>query len=182
MNYRRINLIGGPGVGKSCNAQWLGAMLKFKHRNCELVQEYVKSWAYEGRKPYSYKQHKIFANQMDAEDTLLANGVDFIISDSPIYLAACYGSKFDVPGWETILIVAKEFNRTFPGLNIFLERDKSLPYQPMGRFQTREEALEMDKLIFNTLQAYNIPMTLIPTTQREKMLVYIEEQLAFLDA
>jgi len=47
---RVINLLGGPGVGKSTAAAKLFAKYKDEGKSVELVREYVKDWAWEGRK------------------------------------------------------------------------------------------------------------------------------------
>jgi len=51
-----INLWGGPGTGKSTSAAHLFGMAKIAGVNAELVQEYVKSWAWEGRTIHSFDQ------------------------------------------------------------------------------------------------------------------------------
>ena len=45
-----ISLHSGPGTGKSTSAAQLFAELKQRHCSVELVREYVKKWAWEGRK------------------------------------------------------------------------------------------------------------------------------------
>lgn len=58
---RRINLFGGAGCGKSCLASKLFADLKAKNYKIELVQEWIKPWAYDGRFPKSWDQFYVFA-------------------------------------------------------------------------------------------------------------------------
>ena len=60
----RICLYSGPGAGKSATAADIFAEFKRKNYSIELVAEYIKTWAYEGRKPESYDQTLIFANQL----------------------------------------------------------------------------------------------------------------------
>ena len=45
---RRINIYGGPGVGKSTLAASIFAFMKKRGDNVELVQEFVKQFAYLG--------------------------------------------------------------------------------------------------------------------------------------
>lgn len=46
---RVITLWGGPGSGKSTMAAEIYARLKRQLCNVEMVREYVKGWAWEGR-------------------------------------------------------------------------------------------------------------------------------------
>jgi len=151
MKIRRICLFGGPGSGKSTTAAWLFASLKMKHYNIELVQEYVKTWAIENRPPKSFDQVYLLAKQMRKEDIVLRNNVDLIVTDSPVFLSTCYAKKYSSPGWKSLMDLAVEFDGTYPPLNIVIGRDHS-SYKPgEGRFQTYEEAVEMDVCIKDTL-------------------------------
>jgi len=89
-----INLFGGPNSGKSTCASGLFYFLKLKHFHCEIVREYVKSWAWEGRKPNKYDQPYIFGKQLKYESSLY-DKVDFIITDSPLMLSAFYEDLYE---------------------------------------------------------------------------------------
>lgn len=177
---RRVNLLGGPGVGKSTNAAQLFADCKKQHRDVELVNEYVKLWAYEKRVVYSGDQVHIFAEQQRRELLPLRGGVEFIISDSPLHLCAVYG-KISMPlDWKLLLLLSDAHERDFPSLNIFLTRDENLPYQQLGRYHSRDQAVSMDEEIWNTLTAFAVPM--IPlvatdyTTIRDTVLQHLESR------
>lgn len=161
---RRINLLGGPGVGKSTNGAQLFSDFKKEHRNVELVNEYVKLWAYEKRVVVSGDQVHIFAEQQRRELLPLRGGVDFVISDSPLWLCAVYGKLTMPQDWKLLLMLADAHERDFPSLNIYLARDNELPYQQLGRYHTRDQAATMDDEIWNTLKAFGVPMTPIRAT------------------
>ena len=55
-----INLFGAPGSGKSVNASKIYAALKETGLDAELVTEYVKQWAWEGREHTSLDQFYFF--------------------------------------------------------------------------------------------------------------------------
>ena len=167
---RRINLLGGPGAGKSTMAAWLFAHLKLAGYKCELVTELVKSYAWEGRTINGFDQYNIFGKQMKREEIPLKGGADFIITDSPIVLSAFYGAKYDVKGWEVFLMASEEFERIYPSMNILLQRDSEKVYEPLGRFQTAEEALAIDGEIEGMLKSYNMPYALHPSKLREELL------------
>ena len=61
---RRIGLFGGPGTGKSTLSAMAYSKLKTMGINVELVQEYVKSWAYEKRMVSSFDQLYLLAEHM----------------------------------------------------------------------------------------------------------------------
>ena len=142
----RVNLFSGPGAGKSTLASGLFSEFKKKNYSIELVHEYIKKWAYEGRKPKSFDQVYIFGHQLHAEDSILQSGVKNLITDSPLFMQCSYAIKYNFPCWQELLGIAKEFEKQFPSLNIFLDR-KGIPYQDLGRYETEEEALAMDEKI-----------------------------------
>jgi len=156
---RRINLYGGPCSGKSTTASTIFAKLKNRfiedkiNIHVELVQEYIKNWAYENRAPSGFDQVYVFAQQMHREDILLRNGVELIISDSPLLMNYAYGAKQERPGYKGLLQVVNEFEAQYPSIDIFLERGDR-PYVAKGRYQTAEQAKEMDDFILNTLKHY----------------------------
>lgn len=156
---RRVNFYGGPGTGKSTTAPKIFSILKdkFIHENInmhvELVLEYIKNWAHENRKPSSFDQVYIFAQQMHREDILLRNKVDLILTDSPLLLNYAYGEKENRPGHKGLLPVVQEFEETFPSLHIFLDRGDR-PYVAKGRYQDEAGAKEMDLFILSLLQKH----------------------------
>jgi hypothetical protein len=153
---RRINLFGGPGVGKSTISAYLFYDLKMDNKHVELVQEYVKGWAYEGRVPIGWDQLHLFTEQLRREELLLRNGVDLIISDSPIFLAACYGKKNRVPVWRHLLKLAACYEAKYPSFNVFLKRGANQFYEALGRYQTEEEARKMDDYVRRNIRSFGV--------------------------
>ena len=80
-----INLYGGPGTGKSTSAAYFYYLLKAQGKNVELVREYVKDWAWEGRKISTYDQIYFLGKQVRRE-SMLYGKVDWIVTDSPIMM------------------------------------------------------------------------------------------------
>lgn len=155
---KRINLIGGPGSGKSTMAAYIFAKLKMQGKSIELVQEYVKLWAYEKTVVKPGDQIGIFAEQHRRELIPLRNNVGVIITDSPLCLCAFYGQDTMKNDWELIWLLAKAHDRDYESLNIFLERPK-VPYQQCGRYQTETEALKADEEIKHFLNTFRVPYT-----------------------
>jgi tRNA uridine 5-carbamoylmethylation protein Kti12 len=84
-----LSLVSGPGVGKSTVAAKLFAALKCDHKSVELCTEYVKSWAWENRKPVDFDQFFFFGKQSRRECSLFGN-VDLVVTDAPVLLTSYY--------------------------------------------------------------------------------------------
>lgn len=142
-----VNLYGGPGTGKSTIAAKAFALLKEGGVNAELVTEYVKQWAWEGRQPVNYDQFYFFGKQTRREYSLFGK-VDVIVTDSPIainaYYAQVYGSPQQAALFRQMLL---EYQRMcaeegHKHEHIFIERVKA--YNPAGRYQTEDQAKAID--------------------------------------
>lgn len=138
--YRRINLFGRPGVGKSTTAAHIYSQMKIKNCKVELVNEYVKSWAYMGRPIRSFDQVYIFGKQINAEDRLLFHSkLDYIITDSPILIQCCYAQLANDPVRHALKELVRLFDEKFKPLNIFLDRPPE-NHDDEGRFHNLEAA------------------------------------------
>jgi nicotinamide riboside kinase len=156
---RRINLYGGPGTGKSTTASDLFAEFK---RMCvdssvdtqfELIQEFVKEWAWEKRSPQGFDQVFIFANQQRKEEIPLRGGVDHVFTDSPLFLGAAYARKYHSRTFNSLITLAELHEEEYPGLHIFLDRGDR-PYVGKGRYEDEDKARRMDDYIRSLLDLY----------------------------
>ena len=148
---RRICFYGGPGSGKSTIAAGLFSHLKRLGHNVELVPEYIKTWAYLNTPAKSFDQLYVLAKQLRQEDILLRSGVDYIISDSPLGLQLAYMKKHKLADlYDELFSIAKKFDIQFPSLNIWLDR-KNIPYRHTGRWETYDEAIQMDEAILDVV-------------------------------
>jgi len=142
-----VNLYGGPGAGKSISAASTFALAKGSGVNCELVTEYIKQWAWEGRRPVNYDQFYFFGQQSRREYVLF-NKVDLIITDSPVAICGYFASVFGSPSQSLCFrqMVSEYYSMLektgVECLHFFMERQ--FAYDPRGRFQTEEEAINMD--------------------------------------
>lgn len=160
-----VNLYGGPGTGKSTNAARIFSMLKDEGVNCELVTEYVKGWAWTGRKPVDFDQFYLFGKQSQLESRLFGK-VDVMITDSPVTLCAYYAHVYGTP--EQALCFRQLLHTYYrmaadQGVyydHIFLRRLK--PYNPSGRFQTEVEAQAIDEDMVRYLDAQKVPYWVAP--------------------
>lgn len=140
MNTLIINLFAGPGAGKSTGACHIFSRLKQMGIDCEYISEFAKEKVWEHNKEVLKCQFYISGKQ--AYKISRVNGkVDVIITDSPILLGAMYDGGGNPHLRDAIL---DEFNK-YNNINFFITRVKG--YNPNGRVQTEEEAIDLDKKI-----------------------------------
>lgn len=149
-----VNLIGGPGVGKSTYAALLFSKLKEMKIDCELCPEFAKQLVWEMRYETFKDEQYIFSKQAHAQFRL--NGkVDVVITDRPLILT-CHYAKDDKALCNLCIDRFNQYNN----LNYVLERVKD--YNPNGRNQSEEEARKIDISIKSILESYEIPYTVLP--------------------
>lgn len=152
---RRVGIVAGPGYGKSTLAAELFAHAKHHQattdNSVELVTEFVKPWAHEGRKPTGFDQYFISASQMRAEEIPLRNGVDFIITDSPLVL----GEYYAPPHIRAAVRAANEaFEDQYPSLNLFLDWPRK-PFFGIGRFHDADAAADIHQNLQDRMNPEN---------------------------
>lgn len=154
-----VNTYGGPGTGKSTTSFYIAYLLKDRGVNAELVQEYVKGWAWEGRKIGPYDQWYFLGHQIRRE-SLLFGKVDYIVTDSPILLGAYYASLYSPPDIkEAILTSVKGYYKQCEldgHKHVHVKLQRSKPYNPAGRYQSEDQAKEADSGIFQLLDSMGI--------------------------
>lgn len=153
-----INLFGGPGTGKSTMAASIFAELKNRGKSVELVGEYVKKWAWQGRQVKPTDQIYILGKQASAEASLYGK-VEYIVTDSPVLLSGAYAllqpnHKCDYVS-EAALAYTSAHSDEVQYFNILLQRNK--PYDTRGRYESETEAKERDIFIRNYLKQNFIP-------------------------
>ena len=152
-----INLLGGSGLGKSTTAALLFGEMKNQGKQVELVREFVKEWAWEGKKVTSIGQSIIYGRQLERE-SLLYGKVDYIVTDSPLLLCSVYRSFYY--GSDTITpLILKDLeeikNRDVEHINFLLTRKKS--FDCKGRFEDEATAKRVDKAVKTFLDYHQIP-------------------------
>lgn len=160
----KINFYGGPGSGKSTVAALLFSELKVHQFKVELVREFAKDLVYQGmdlRKSDLNLQLIIFSEQLKRE-IILDKQVDFIISDSPLFLNAYYSKN------SFLIDMAKKNNKN-KDLHIWIERDPNEHFENEGRSHTEKQSkkidLEMKKYLTETC---GLELTLVKGTAKEK--------------
>ena len=152
-----INLLGGPGCGKTTLSLYTTAFFKMNMLDVELVREYVKKLAWQGIKLDEYDQANIFGRQ-SRDESMLYGKVDYIVTDSPIHLSAVYDLVYSrIPKCQEAV---KQFYKQaeehgVEHYNFFLQRTK--PYKEDGRYETEEQAKERDVQVLEYLKNNSIP-------------------------
>ena len=155
-----ISMYGGPGAGKSTSAAYMYYLLKAAGENTELVREYVKNWAWEGRKIDVYDQIYFLGKQVRHESMLFGK-VDWLVTDSPIFMNYYYARLYSTPKLaEGVKAAVLAFYRQtledgHKHHHVLLHRAHA--YMSEGRYQTEEQAKEMDKGLEEMLVDLHIP-------------------------
>lgn len=153
-----VNLLGGPGSGKSTTRAGVFHRLKLSGVNAEELTEYAKDLTWEERKITLLCQPYVFGKQLRNQERLLGK-VDVIISDSPLILSAYYGMKYSTvmypdTFYDFVAEMAKfDYANSVQHINVMLDRVK--PYNPKGRNQSEEEARVIDSELRDLLNRHN---------------------------
>lgn len=164
-----INLLGGSGLGKSTTAALLFGELKLNGVHSELVREFVKEWAWQGRKPRPEDQTEIYETQKAREQDLYGK-VDIIVTDSPLYLCAVYQKFYtgsDPIAEEVFRHYAESLDSGVRHINILLKRNK--PFDPRGRYETEDQAKQVDSFLEEYLKAKDVPYVTVTSNDKQRV-------------
>lgn len=168
-------MLGGSGIGKSTTAAGLYHEMKLQGLNVELVREYVKNWAWDGKKVGQYDQIYIFGKQSRSE-YMLYGKVDYIITDSPILLSPVYEKYYNngesMIEEAAIKFLKKATNNGIQHVNFLLERQKE--FNPEGRYETEEQAKQVDLEVRKFIVNYDIDYKLINCPDEDRIKVMME--------
>jgi len=167
MKTKVINLISGPGSGKSTTAAQLFAEMKYNSIDCELVREYVKDWAYIGLKPDNIFDQIHITNEQLRKESIYYNKIEYLVTDSPIFFGIVYDfiytKKHNIKDIVlNYLKLAEE--KDVEHIYYFIKRNKK--YISKGRYQSEKEANDIDKIMINMMNECNIQYKIIDTDPR----------------
>lgn len=145
-----VNIMGGPGVGKSGLAHGLMYELKLSGIECEMTPEYAKDVLFEESPTKLDNQIYIFGKQYHRMKRIV-DKVQVIVTDAPLLHSIHYSNNAS----ETFNQLVMEKYESFTNFNVFLTRKHS--YNPLGRFQDEKGAEEIHSSIADIIKKYNIP-------------------------
>lgn len=148
-----VNCFGGPSVGKSTMALGVTFALKLMQIPVEIVPEVAKEMLLEGRKrPLLEWQAYVTAKQHRNLDRSRKD-VEVVVTDSPILTGCFYKSSGYSDLFDQFWL---ERHREMYSINFLITRDYSRPYDPIGRYQTEEQAKQVDLNISEWLTRYGV--------------------------
>lgn len=158
-----VNMLAGPGAGKTQSAWSIAAGLKAKGVIVEYVPEYAKELVWDERFDLcdgSYKNElAIYKEQKHRIDRLIGK-VDVIVTDRPLILSNIYIDK-DKNTAEDFEKYVKMVNQDFSkynNINYFICRSKE--YVQAGRMQTEDEAKKLDADLLEFLNKNDVSFTM----------------------
>lgn len=173
MNTVVINLFGSAGSGKSTTAMGLTYYLRLLGYKAEYVTEYAKDLVNEGSLNKLKHQLYVFAKQLKRMEVVSDKGLDFIVTDSPIYLSLFYGDKYGTSG-PFLEDLVKSYHKTFTNVNVFLTRH--VDYDPLLRVQTEDESNKDSKDLADFLFKHKV-YTDFKTTSKDENVRWLAEKI-----
>lgn len=152
-----INVVGGPGVGKSLIAALIFAQLKLNGQNVEYIPEYAKKLVWLREFDTLNNQHYVSSRQFKLMKSMVGN-VKFIVTDGSL-LHGLYYNRYNLSNTSDKQITESkiiEYYNTFNNINIYLLRG-DYKYEQAGRIQSEFEAREVDTILLDILKSYKIP-------------------------
>ena len=160
-----VNFYGGPGCGKSSMALGVTSICKWRGIEAEYVPEVPKDLVYEENWNVLENQLKVLGDQWQRIHRLVKHR-KIIVTDSPIIIQTLYNKKY-IPEFNAMVTA---LHNTFPSLNYLLTRKKE--YDPAGRYQTEEQAKDLDVVALNRLMQFKIPYTVIDGIEANAEVIY----------
>jgi hypothetical protein len=144
-NTLHINLYGIPGTGKSGVARGVAQLLGRAGYDVELVQEYARELARDGRlifmDPQTGERREADQFVISAEQyrrqASYDGKVQVVVTDSGLFTGVLFSPEIYRESMRTIL---RELTIGWDSVDVLLERDISKDYTSLGRVQSREES------------------------------------------
>jgi hypothetical protein len=151
-----IELLAGPGAGKSTTALGLSYYFKLAGVNIEYLSEYAKDLTWRGDNHTLALQPYVTVKQLRNMYDLCREESDLkaIITDTSILLAMVYPGFASSDKFNEWI---KETRQYFDFKTIYLVRNTDKhQYNPKGRRQTSQQATEKDDEVLQMLLEHNI--------------------------
>ena len=151
-----INLIAGPGTGKSTTMAGIYYELSRRGLLAEMASEFAKDKVWEDSTKTLDDQLYIFGKQHHKIWRVYGK-VDWVITDSPLLLSIYYNNDVALKHFNDVVL--ESFSR-FDNRTYFLERDDSF-FKDERRVHSLETSKEIHKTLKELLKTYHIPYTTV---------------------
>lgn len=176
MTTRVVNLVGGPGVGKTVMASLIFAEIKIRQKTAELAPEYAKRLVWMKEFEMLDDQYMVSTEQYKLIRSM--NGkVDYIVTDGPLFHGLYY-NRYNKNNTSNVELTEKRILRymgEFKNITIYLVRG-DYAYETEGRQQkTVEEAVAIDIRLRSMLDEHKIEYKAFMTNKKNvsEMVDYI---------
>lgn len=147
-----VNLIAGPGAGKSTGAQLLAGMLAVSGYKTELVQEFAKAMTWQKNEAALKNQLYMFSKQNHRLEVLRDEKLEFVIVDGCILNALIFPVARVYPSFEPLVL---EVFNSYNNINFFI--DRAVPFSAIGRNEDEEHARELCLKLEEMMAQHSIP-------------------------
>lgn len=141
----KINIYGGPSCGKSIVAGRIFSKLKELGLEGQYVQEAAKDKVYDGidMKILDEDERLMLLGEQLRREKRLYEKVDFLVTDSPLFLTAYYHPYSYAQG-----IVARHYKKNKDNgvkeYHFWMQRDQKIEFQKDGRSHNEDESKKID--------------------------------------
>lgn len=162
-----VNIIGGPGIGKSTMYSLIYARMKIRRLSVEQVQEFAKKLVWSEQFHVLDNQYYVTTKQNE-ELASVYGKVKYVITDGSLLHGLYYNrtNPTNVCNRELTEKKILELYSNFNNINIFLMRGQ-FPYEQAGRMQNPTEALDVDNKLEIMLSQNNICYKLFASDESE---------------
>lgn len=148
-----INLLAGPGVGKTSVAWMLGGLMKKQHISVDIAAEFAQDLAYRGIDPTKVPQPVILGEQMYRIHTR-ATVADYVITDSSLLYSLIYKQDYLPDSFDKSVI---DIYNIYDNINIIVRRNKDKNFAMDGRVHNKEQSEEIQGRIEQMVQDLGLP-------------------------
>jgi hypothetical protein len=157
-NLTIINLLSGPGSGKSVLRADTFSLMKKQGIQVEEVTEFAKDLVWDQRFHMFHEQDVILSEQYQRFRRLVLSNIRVCITDTSLLLGYVYAPKDYFPTFFPHMLAQYH---SFNNINIFLKRG-DFKYEERGRNETKKEAIEKDfEVLDKILMANELPFHLL---------------------